>query len=94
MTNECTKLDLIVIPAPSGQGKTVSVEPEFMINLKDQRVKVGQALAYTPGVQLNGYGLLMDVSVFLGDAFRFTTYEKDGNLFKVHSNLVLPSDVG
>ena len=75
-TKECTKLDIVVVAAPQGQGKTVSVEPEFMVSLKDQRVKVGQALAYTPGIQLNGYGLMMDVSVFLGDAFRFVTYEK------------------
>ena len=36
----------------------------------------------------------MDVSVFLGDAFRFVTFEKDRNMFKVHSNLVSHSDVG
>ena len=36
----------------------------------------------------------MEVSVIMGDAFRFTTYDKDQNMFKVHSNLVLPEDVG
>jgi len=36
----------------------------------------------------------MDVTVILGDAFRFTTYDKDRNMFKVHSNLVKPSDIG
>ena len=36
----------------------------------------------------------MDVSVILGDAFRFVTFDKDLNMFKVNKNLVSHFDVG
>ena len=36
----------------------------------------------------------MNVTVILGDAFRFATYDINSNMFKVHSNLVSPADVG
>ena len=36
----------------------------------------------------------MDVRVFLGDAFRFVTFEKERNMFMVQSKFVSPSDVG
>ena len=57
-------------------------------------MKVGDSLEYSPGARLNTYGYIMDVEVFLGDAFRFVVYDKDLNKFSVQRNLVKPEDVG
>ena len=40
------------------------------------------------------YGYMMDVTVDLGDAFRFTYYDEALNSFKVIGDQVLPEDVG
>ena len=65
-----------------------------MINLADQRVKVGNSLAYTPGDSVNLYGAQMNVEVDLGPAILFASYDKEMNMFKVHSDLTTADDVG
>ena len=65
-----------------------------MINLADQRVKVGNSLAYTPGDSVNLYGAQMNVEVDLGPAILFASYDKEMNMFKVHSNLLTKDFVG
>ena len=57
-------------------------------------MKVGDSLVYSPGAQLNTYGYLMEVEVFLGDAFRFCVYDKALNKFKVRGTMTKPEDVG
>ena len=73
MTTACREFLITVSSIPNN--RTVPIEPDFMVKLQNQRVKVGNSLAYSPGVNINTYGYLMDVQVFLGDAFRFTTYD-------------------
>lgn len=88
----CREFKITVEAIPNN--KTVPIEPEFMLRLANQRVKVGDSLVYSPGVQLGTYGYLMDVRVDLGDAFRFAFYDKALNTFKVVGDKVLPEDVG
>ena len=64
------------------------------MNLENQRVKIGESLLYSPGIQLNTYGYLMDVRADLGAANRFTEFDSERNTFKVHSNLLTKSDIG
>jgi len=89
-TTSCTSFDLVVIPVP--EVIIWSVEPEFMVNLEDKRVKVGESLTYSLGNIMGSYGYLMDVSLILADAFRFSTYDEDLNIFKVVGNMVSRED--
>ena len=73
MTTACRVFTITVSTIPNN--RTVPIEPDFMLGLKNQRVKVGESLAYSLGVQINSYGYPMDVEVNLGDAFRFATYD-------------------
>ena len=82
----CREFTITVSPVPNQ--KIVSKEPEFMLNLSNQRVKVGESLDYSPGASRNTYGYLMDVELFLGEAFRFAHYDKVFNSFKVNGDLV------
>jgi len=73
---------------------TVSIKPEWLVNLSNQRVKVGHNLLYSPGIQMNTYGYMMEVKAELGDAFRFSEYDQVANIFRVHSGLTVKEDVG
>ena len=73
---------------------TVSIMPEWLVKLDNQRVKVGDSLLYSPGIQVNTYGYIMLVEAELGDAFRFSQYDKDFNIFRVHGLQVSNEDVG
>lgn len=92
-TKSCTDFTVIVEPL-SDANITVSVEPEWIANLEDQRVKVGQSLLYTPGIQYNSYGFLMEVSAELGDAFEFSEYDEQKNMFRVHAGKTVSENVG
>ena len=58
--------DLDIAPTPTDVIYTE--EPDFIINLEDQKVKVGDLLQYSPGLPTNIYGYIMDVTVNLGNA--------------------------
>ena len=89
-TTDCTEFELKVDPLPSA----FEIEPEFMVNLQDQRVKVGDSLVYSPGDKLSSYGHEMTVTMDLGEAESFASYDKSFNLFKVHGFLLKASDIG
>ena len=60
MTTACKEFKVTVNPLSISNTTTaVSIEPEFMLSLHDQKVKVGDSLIYSPGVQLNTYGYMM-----------------------------------
>ena len=48
-TRVCTNFDLVVEPL-SDANITVSIMPDWMVNLEDQTVKVGDSLLYSPGI--------------------------------------------
>ena len=58
-TVSCTKFDVNVVPVPDNNQYTR--KPDFLINLRDQRVKVGEPLMYSMGDGKNIYGERMDV---------------------------------
>ena len=89
-TTDCTEFELRVDPLPSA----FEIEPEFMVNLQDQRVKVGNSLVYSPGDKLSSYGHEMTLTMDLVEAVRFASYDESSNLFKVHGVLLEASDVG
>ena len=91
-TTDCTEFDLTVEASPSGE--IIKVEPEFMVNLQDQRVKVGDSLIYSLEDRLSSYGHEMTVTMNLDDVDRFASYDDSLNLFKVNGNLLEASDVG
>ena len=66
-TTVCTGFDLKVVPLPGEEPAPevdiFQVEPDFLINLTDQRVKVGDDLSYSPGAQIGVYGEVMEVQV-------------------------------
>ena len=83
---------ITVDAAPSNE--TASIESEFVLDLQDQRVKVGNSLVYFPEIQYNAYSERMQVEVFLGESFRFMTFNEDLNQFKVNGNLLTREDIG
>ena len=91
-TTSCVNFNLIVDPLPANN--TYTTMPDFLLNLEDQRVKVGDALKYSLGLPENTAGYIMNVEVFLGDAFRFSIYDETLNLFKVHATKLKKEDVG
>ena len=48
-TRECTEFKVVVEPL-STANITVSIMPEWMVNLSNQRVRVGHSLLYAPGI--------------------------------------------
>jgi hypothetical protein len=78
----------MIVESISTANITVSIKPSWLVNLADQRVKVGESLLYSPGIQLNTYGFFMHVSADLGDAFRFSEYDKDFNIYRVNGLLM------
>ena len=76
-TTDCTDFDLTVEALPSGE--IIKVEPEFMVNLQDQRVKVGDSLIYSLEARLSSYGHEMTVKMDLGLAGRFASYDDSLN---------------
>ena len=62
--------------------------------MNDQYVQVGYPLIYQLGLPSNIYGYYMEVEMFLGDAFRFATFDENLNLFKVHADLTVREDIG
>ena len=91
-TTDCTDFDLTVEALPSGE--IIKVEPEFMVNLQDQRVKVGDSLIYSLEARLSSYGHEMTVTMDLSNAKSFASYDDSLNQFKVHGSLLEASDVG
>lgn len=89
-TTECTEFELTIKPLPLA----FEIEPKFMVNLQDQRVKVGDSLVYSPGDKLSSYGHEMTLTMDLVEAVRFASYDESSNLFKVHGVLLEASDVG
>ena len=81
-TQASTTFTVTVVDA---SGITVTVEPEFILNVQDQQVAVGSSLIYSLGYSTNTYGFEMTVKVNLGPAAKFTTFESETNSFKVHS---------
>ena len=92
-TRSCTEFTVKIEPLNTAN-ITVTKEPEWIISLQNQRVKVGDSLLYAPGIQFNTYGYLMEVSAELGDAFRFSKYETDTNLYKVNGDITTKDDIG
>ena len=76
-TTDCTDFDLTVEALPSGE--IIKVEPEFMVNLQDQRVKVGDSLIYSLEARLSSYGHEMTVKMDLSNAKRFASYDDSLN---------------
>lgn len=55
---------------------------------------MGESLIYSPGLKVNTYGYIMKVSAILGDAFRFSEYDADFNLYRVNGLLTTDADIG
>lgn len=91
-TSACTEFDVKVKPEPTDIIYTK--EPEFLLNLDDQRVRVGEALQYKIGQPVNNYGFRMELEFDMGDAFRFATFDAQFNTFKVHEVLTTNDDIG
>lgn len=91
-TTECISFDITVVPQPDG--RTYTEEPEFMVVLADQKVRVGDSLSFSPGANTNTYGYQMQVDVKLGVASRFVTYDSQLNTFRVQGSLLKKDDVG
>lgn len=72
----------------------MSIIPKWLADLKDQRVKVGDSLIYSPGLKVNTYGYVMKVAAILGDAFRFSEYDPDFNLYRVNGLGMTNADIG
>ena len=95
MTTACKEFKITVNSMSNSNTTTaVTIEPEFMLSLHDQKVKVGDSLIYSPGVQLNTYGYMMQVGVVLGDAFRFLAFNEHLNQFVIQGGLLTREDVG
>ena len=71
-----------------------TVKPEFMIELEDQKVKVGDYLDYTLDNIEVSYGYLIDVTMRAGTAARFASFDKILNRFKVNGDEVSRDDIG
>lgn len=54
---------------------TVIIKPDWVVNLENQQVKVGQSLLYFPEFQLNSDGYQMEVKVDLGLAMLFSEFD-------------------
>ena len=54
---------------------TVIIKPDWVVNLENQQVKVGQSLLYFPEIQLNSDGYQMEVKVDLGLAMIFSEFD-------------------
>lgn len=48
-TKSCSEFKLEVKPI-GGANITVSIMPDWLVNLEDQRVRVGESLVYSPGI--------------------------------------------
>lgn len=68
--------------------------PDFIINLRDLTVRVGEALTYNPGIALNQFGYQMRVKFDLGAAEPFSEYLVEENAFKVNSNELTDGFIG
>lgn len=94
-TTECTSFEIKVVPLPEPEVEIIyTEEPQFMVVLQDQKVRVGDSLSYSPGANVDTYGHQMEVKVFLGAAFKFSTYDPELNLFRVNGSLLSIEDVG
>ena len=48
-TRECTDFEIVIEPV-GGANITVTFKPDWLVNLQNQRVKVGDNLVYSPGI--------------------------------------------